>query len=314
MPFVMNNAFPPPRYVQQVYAAPMTDTRGVATDNNGTWVVVGSEVGNAEVYTSTDRLNWTQGTFVGSPVPPFGIVGENVASDGAGTWIMTMNDRQLIYKSTDNGATWNATNVPPGINGDYGIVLYSNAGDTWFALGNGYVKSTDGGDTWTEFFSLAPGHGAFGSYESAAISSTRTVVNGLSGRDDYTDDGSVWLDAGMTTVGHSGGWYEDTVGIYAFVNTQGNVQWSLTGNSSWTVTDIIAANSTEFKFIIFSPQDNKWIASTSTNLWYQTVDTGVTSWEPVPVDQFNGVNFGRSGDSDGSHYMVVTDNNLIVTK
>lgn len=315
MPLVYNTPFPKPRFTLQTYASPMTTPRDVATDGNGNWVIVGADNSNASVHISNDRLNWTEGSFVGSPasVPPFGIVPLSVATDKAGNWILMTGDRERVYKSTDNGATWYRVVSPAPLTYSLDNVFYAPGAGAFFILGGSYLKSTDGGDTWVEFFALGPGHGLNGNYKTSAVSSTRAVVNGGNARDDYTDDGNTWFDAGMSGAGHYGGWYEPTVGIYALTNTIGEVSWSLTGGGSWNVEDIDISLTNDHKFIIFSPQDNKWITSNNiTGNWYKSTDSTPVTWE-LQTEGFDGVSYALKGDADASHYVAVTIDSKIVT-
>lgn len=85
-----------------------TSMYGVATDDAGNWIMVGSL---GYVWTSSDDgASWTE-----QQVPDSRGAGNysnmlDVAYDGAGTWLIVGNASE-IWKSTNNGSTW--TSVTP---------------------------------------------------------------------------------------------------------------------------------------------------------------------------------------------------------
>lgn len=166
-----------------------------ATDKNGNWVVVwisDNTVGDTAgtdfdifVARSNDNgVSWSDPQLL----DPAGATSDStldnepvVATDGAGTWVVTWVSREdingqlgtdsdlLVVRSTDNGATWSApaplnSNATEETRGDTGPCIATD-GSTWivawesFNLPDGgttsdtellYSRSTDGGVTWSD--------------------------------------------------------------------------------------------------------------------------------------------------------------------
>ncbi|MEM6333014.1 MAG: carbohydrate-binding protein [Planctomycetota bacterium] len=153
---------------------------GIVSDPAKPWIqtaTVGtSQPGNINtpkvggIYRSTDRgWNWTRveaGEETGSWPPDFRHV--EVSSDGGTLWAadVTFGTGKGVYKSTDSGATWQhvltGANVdqllaePSPLNdgtaiGGWWVEIDPNDADTVYILGSSLVlKTTDGGQTWTD--------------------------------------------------------------------------------------------------------------------------------------------------------------------
>jgi hypothetical protein len=129
------------------------------------------------VYSTDSGVNWT--AF--ATQPPFAPAGANVDRGGSGeaniavtaqgklVWAPTTNDDNVIsngvpYYTTDNGATWTATNLPPptrtSINCAYHLAAdrqnpskvyaYDGGGARWTNTKGKFYYSTDGGKTFTK--------------------------------------------------------------------------------------------------------------------------------------------------------------------
>jgi photosystem II stability/assembly factor-like uncharacterized protein len=138
---------------------------------------------NGDHWNSTTLTTGIMGQFVTNSsgelfVGTYGFPGEHVtgiyhSTDGGAAWVKLQNeiaelripalainsndvlfaadlDEGDVYRSTDNGASWQVTNS--GLDTDFGIrCLRVNSNDEIFTgcVGNGVYRSVDGGDSWS---------------------------------------------------------------------------------------------------------------------------------------------------------------------
>jgi photosystem II stability/assembly factor-like uncharacterized protein len=112
--------------------------------------------GEFEMYYTTDAgATWTPiaGSDIADPLSgEYGYTGGVVAA-GSSIWFTTNKGR--LYKSTDNGLTWNTAYQTPltdfGSATDSGSVTFKDDNEGWILRGNGELYHTlDGGATWTQ--------------------------------------------------------------------------------------------------------------------------------------------------------------------
>lgn len=130
------------------YLPNLTAWRDIAW--NGTVYCAVAFSGDYTGATSTDGLTW-----VSCPIPKSSWRG--IASDGAGRFVIVGRDTTSGYAamySTDNGATWNTSNLP--VNSSWNGIAYCSSLNMWCALtlakgslSSSVYISSDGGATWT---------------------------------------------------------------------------------------------------------------------------------------------------------------------
>ncbi len=115
-------------------------------------------------------------------------------------------DSRLLYRSTDDGASWLATDVNPGLGlYDPHCIAFDPAtpGTVYFTT-NGVYKSTDGGATWQRVDDLTqPGMVSSGGDITVATHPQRMVAVSSDAGQFYrsTDDGATWQKAASTELG-----------------------------------------------------------------------------------------------------------------
>jgi len=126
---------------------PLTYLNGLATDGNGTWVLLGTnDTGDTGARSADNGGTWDV------IAAPGGSFRRAIGTDGNGTWLAhaEMSNGDNIYmRSIDNGATWTEWHLDLG---DASSIAVD--GDTWVITG-GWAEpygamSTDGGETWEE--------------------------------------------------------------------------------------------------------------------------------------------------------------------
>lgn len=177
------------------------------------------------IYSTDSGVTWTAFTTQ----PPFAPVGPNVNDGSSGeaniavtaqgklVWAPSTNSGNSIssgvpYYTTDNGATWAATNLPPptrtSINSSYHLAAdrqnpnkvyaYDSGGARWSNTNGSFYYSTDGGKTFTK--------------------STDTALNGLG----FQQWGVTWLAVNPNAEGDV--WLTNGDNVYH--STDSGVSWT----------------------------------------------------------------------------------------
>ena len=110
--------------------------------------------GFARVYETTDRGdNWNP---ISPLLVPKGVSASAIEYGGDnGTIYVAYGDK--FFATTDGGATWTASVLPPGMGGIVGIAAVPGAATTLFAAGGTRLwKSSDSAQTWTELTTNLP--------------------------------------------------------------------------------------------------------------------------------------------------------------
>jgi hypothetical protein len=206
-----------------------------------------------------------------------------------------------VYKSTDDGVTWNTTSGSPSLNNPLGIVADPLTAGTVYVFGNGFpsvIKSTDGGNTWNSATSGLPGN---------------QVLAMAAG-----SDGSLYLDTQngslYKSTNHAGSWTALTgltgtfspnpfslsvSGTTVYFVSSGNFYKSTNGGTSWTTSSAPGGGVGE---VAASPQNASVVYVYSyNNAVYASADGG-TTWS-VP-----GTGFSES--SYNSQELVVDPGNI----
>ena len=181
-----------------------------------------------------------------------------------------------VYKSTDDGVTWNTTSGNPSFNNPLGIVADPLTAGTVYSFGNGnpsVFKSTDGGNTWNPASAGLPGN---------------QVMAMAAG-----SDGSLYLDTQGGSVykstNHAGSWSALTglsgtfgpnpfslsvSGTTVYFVSSGNFYKSTNGGTSWTTSTAPGGGVGE---VAASPQSALVVYVYSyNNAVYASADGGVT--------------------------------------
>jgi hypothetical protein len=126
----------------------------LAMDGTGTAVVVWNRDADVAFARSTDGgLTWSAPTLLAGSANTFG---HDIATDGAGTWVVTWTAEPADYeiqvvRSTDGGASWSA---PTGVSGAILVTpvahVAASATGTFLVAWDGVsiARSTDAGATW----------------------------------------------------------------------------------------------------------------------------------------------------------------------
>lgn len=232
-------------------------------------------------------------------------------ADAQRGWAGTLGDGNVLYATTNSGASWHAvTNLPnPGPEAICGL---SGFGDDLIVATGAYfgpakfTRSTDGGTTWTtknmgayarnlvdcHFFSADSGIVVGGSPSpSESLSRTRILVT--------TDAGETWEVAHTGTRQGSYGWkifFQTRMNgwVSAYGHGSAQVYKTTDGGSSWV--ELQVPNNDALEGIGFANETLGW-----TDGWgsaSQTVDGGA-SWAEVDLEGNFNNRFVMFGDSVG---------------
>tara|TARA_R110002020_G_scaffold161093_1_gene345898 strand:+ start:162 stop:1109 length:948 start_codon:yes stop_codon:yes gene_type:complete len=144
------------------------------------WAGVGRD---GRVMYSSDAINWTEYQSPSGETTDYWDISFGEDDDGDDRWVISTNQSPEIRYSADPTAgdgSWSTVNIPGIPGGDVRTVEYGSEG-TWIAGGgeDNVMRSTDGGDSWTEITGLPAG---------------TTTMLCLA-----TDGNGVWLAAGTGT-------------------------------------------------------------------------------------------------------------------
>lgn len=154
------------------------------------------EGGYFEIYTTSNGgTNWTRVPSANITPPlanEFGYV-HNYEVMGTTMWFGTSAGR--IYKSTNSGLNWTASQSPltdfGGTSGESGEITFSDANKGLLMSSTGTLYRTiDGGTTWTTVVTT----GIFGTYSMEYVPGTSSVVSSTNAGDAFysNDDGTTW--------------------------------------------------------------------------------------------------------------------------
>ncbi len=186
-------------------------------------------VTDAGAFYSTDNGdNWTQATGTAT-LNIWGVIVK-----GSNVFIGT--DANGIYKSTNNGVTWNIANN--GINTSLSENCFAIRGTDLYAGSGGYgiYKSTDDGATWNTVNTGLPG--SFYAISSMGVVGT-TIFAGTSGAGMYkSTDGTTWsaINNGITSTDNIMGIGVNGASVYASTFTK--VLYKSTDYINWNVVPI----------------------------------------------------------------------------
>ena len=150
--------------------------------------------------------------------------------------ILAGTDDGGIYRSIDGGHSWTAATVPPGGQNPAAIAFSPGSpGTAYAATGNGVLKSTDSGGTWT-FTAEAPL--SFSVATDPASPSTIYVGTNF-GVYKSTNGGTSWTSSntGMTDRFVAALAIDPTTPATIYAGTEGGVFKSVTGGAAWTPAD-----------------------------------------------------------------------------
>ena len=287
---------------------------------------------------SSAVVTFSGSTTTGSTTTGSSNTWQNVSSFKAGEIIYTMlyNGSNIyagtmsgnIYKSTDNGSSWNIINT--GMNVSYiwslnitgsfvfaateqGVFKYN--GSTWtitslsgkdvHALtsvssiiyaatwGYGVYKSTDNGSTWTQ---INNGLGGFLALQSITSTSNGNVYAGTVGGGVFeTTDGTNW---NQLSCGYSVIWAMGSTSTAVFAGTYGGGLFkSIDNGSSWTNVSTL---NVQFVYSLSVDANNNVFVSSLTNGVFESTDNGAT-WTAL----------GMTGSNVCSVTANSTSNNII---
>ena len=210
--------------------------------------------------------------------------GSVIATDKKGTWMIGLNS--YLYKSTDNGNTWNEIQSTAGLSISYVFSIATDSNGTWI-VGSSYgrvCKTTDNGSTWENIGSKFN----FGD----------VITNHVKGI--ATDSKGNWL---ISCIGSGD-------------NGRGKTFKSTDNGNDWTdiTTDVdILAKSQDVRYMA-TDSKGTWIFGGHSNIYIST--DNMTSWQDLSV-KLNSSNFRSvATDSKGtwiigsmlSMYDISTDN------
>ncbi len=150
--------------------------RGVATDGDGVWCVAcGLDIYRSDDYGST----WTKAQSLSYPTSARAEY-YSLATDGNGIWLTTLpygtvnyNDSE-VWRSTDNGASWNRCFTFSGIADHGGVGLAATNKNGIWLLGAEYLysdattyiyMSTNNGTSWVGHYKYSESNASVGSMD-----------------------------------------------------------------------------------------------------------------------------------------------------
>ncbi len=186
-----------------------------------------------------------------------------------------------VYKSTDNGNSWNHI-----LNNDFSIwrILIDNNGYIFLATEmDGIWRSTDAGETWEESFEY------FGLITDIVCSPSNQLYfsTEMEGIWKSTDNGNSWETLWMPeiiiwslTTDINENIYAGTMGDGLFISTDFGENWTVQDIDAYLFWDL-ATNSDYSKVFAGSEENGIWEYNTSTSVWTQIgfSATSVTSIE-----------------------------------
>lgn len=175
---------------------------GVAFLNAGTGWATGDCAGGSPFFyvTHDGGRTWAKQALVGPSnlalsagsalTPP------DFLADGSGHFTLMANATEVVYTTSDGGATWTAHSLPTGGPGQSPVVAFSSLLDGWVVSADGATiyRSQDGGGQWSSFHP-APALTQLQSLDPVDAAHAVAIVN-PSGNQDVllvtTDGGRTW--------------------------------------------------------------------------------------------------------------------------
>ncbi|RPJ83670.1 MAG: hypothetical protein EHM18_13490 [Acidobacteria bacterium] len=196
-----------------------------------------------------------------------------IAPDRSGVmYMVTLRTYDVMfYRSEDYGSTWRQVGKKASISCDpfvpYSLFVDPDNHDVVYGYTCGFVKSTDGGETWTEPTSARTGALAVDPWQPG-----RFVVWNIAGTSVSTDGGSTW-DAPSIFNGFVNQLvFDPAVPNRLYVADQTDVWRSTDGGGSWwaitTMPDI------SFAGLALDPADTHTVYAWGGGTLYRTVDDG----------------------------------------
>jgi hypothetical protein len=247
---------------------------------------------NGQIYTSTDRINWTKRVSPVDvrPIPSTNMPSPNsIAANGAGRFVVVGN-RGLILTSTDSGVTWT----------NYSIVTTAAflevkwLFDRFIAVGtSGLAYSSTDGITWTEL-GLGTSLPLYGVARNGSLTG---VIVGGSGAILYSQNAIIWT---STISGASGAFAGVARGTSFFLAINGTDRrmYKSTDGITWTVNTTAALNPInriEFAagvFVITSSNNGVYTTTDGITL---TLRTNTNTHVNASRIMWDGTRFIRSG-------------------
>jgi photosystem II stability/assembly factor-like uncharacterized protein len=233
----------------------------------------------------------------------------------ASTGFAVSNDGK-IYKTTNNGITWDLKYTNPIVNQPFFQILFTDAnvgyvvGGSNSCGGTGCVppgglilKTTDGGNNWTKILQ-ASSFEEFVSISSSSSGDLFAISNGTKGRIyKSTNDGIDWTTIDSLNFNLHKIFFADNFGYCSGMN--GKVIRSSDNGTTWTLNTTFTANyATDIKFINgngFCIADNQVVYKTTDNgnNWTQSLYHQSSSFVLNPLTANSCLVFGASAYSGG---------------
>tara|TARA_R110001583_G_scaffold16272_13_gene66742 strand:- start:24334 stop:25377 length:1044 start_codon:yes stop_codon:yes gene_type:complete len=275
------------------------------------WVCVGRD---GYIMYSSDAISWSEYVSTASGSPDYWDVSFGKDSNNNQRWFIPTNSGPELRYSADPTAgdsSWASKDIPGIPGGDVRTVEYGVNG-TWIAGGgeDNVLRSTDGGDTWTEITAVAAGAGTM---YCLATNGEGTWLAGGNGTSvlKSTDDGLNWYVSG-TSVGQVNGLeYNNGVWFLASNTTSSYRATAIADNTSTDTWSAVTGISEEIWAICHITGDT-WMTANKLNSPsgpYLSTDN-CASWNPVSspsVGQIMGL------ASDGTTVVVCSKDSKIHT-
>ena len=261
-----------------------------------------------EYWTTKDAVKFAIEHEVGGAALELGVVWKDVGNlpagketfsalkNGNNIWLVGNNNN--VFKSTDQGLTWNST-ASTGLVEHESTTGVALADDKLFvATPKAIYKSTDDGVTWVPAQPITGEDQGFKAIHVTA-STDRAVPNGIYfiGKNNivHSTDGDTWTTTPITTkfadreiYGMSVAIHESTFYVMAgwrsdaiYQSTDAGVTWTevtVTSDPDWGTRDRAATVSTLTEvYLIGGKKDNDHLS----NVWKSTFASGLTEWTQV---------------------------------
>jgi len=282
---------------QQILTAPMTNPRDIATDGNGTWVMIGvNGINDASATAIQDKTVWA---FNAQPFNAFPVA---IETDSQGAWVV-VDEIGDVWNSTNAGQTWQFR-TSTSISTLKDIIYHSSVGK-FYIVGDGVsgFESSDGGVTWASF-TLGTTSGGVGATDGTQVTVAGVLISKT------TSNGVLWTSSGLPSGTMAAAWYGD--GHFVFTSTSPPlVHWNTTGTGSWTSTDPDGTSTTPLAGIFYIESESRWVTVDTSNNWYES--TNLTSWSEITSGDFSGKVGGEKVAADEWGYILLqSDNNLLI--
>jgi len=323
--FVMNRLHEPvePMAFESRIETSTFDTGGVSEDAaRGT--LVGVAYGNSRyiavnttgvTYVSTDGVTW-----VATTTSPGGAAWD--IAFGGGTWVV-VGPAGAIFYSIDNGVSWSAA-TNPSADDIYGV-NYDALSSDFTASGNDWLRSVDGGVTWTILHNL-DGVGSVhkvacnqGSGVWAGVAAAHVVsIGGGVGRVETADNGAtltVYPDGSFASSPPGPGiecMAADDTNLFVGATVSDGTIWVSNDGISWSSMATIGVS---MRGIMFDSVSATWIACGENGKVFQSAN--LASW--TPYTDFGGATttnrlWDLATDGAGQIVVVGVGGTIIVTK